>query len=51
MADVLAAVAQDRPVAMLVGNVIPRHWVLIVEATGERCAATSRRPAGSGSRR
>lgn len=27
------------PVAMLVGNVIPRHWVLIVEVEGEdlRC--------------
>jgi hypothetical protein len=36
MADVLAAVEQERPVAMLVGNVIPRHWVLIVEASGER---------------
>ena len=36
MADVLAAVAQQRPVAMLVGNVIPRHWVLIVDASGER---------------
>jgi hypothetical protein len=36
MVDVLAAVAQDRPVAMLVGNVIPRHWVLIVEAAGDR---------------
>jgi hypothetical protein len=36
MADVLAAVAEDRPVAMLVGNVIPRHWVLIVEAQGQR---------------
>lgn len=36
MADVLAAVAAGRPVAMLVGNVIPRHWVLIVEVSGER---------------
>jgi hypothetical protein len=36
VADVLAAVAEDRPVAMLIGNVIPRHWVLIVEVHGER---------------
>ncbi len=36
MADVLAAVADDCPVAMLVGNVIPRHWVLIVEVRGQR---------------
>lgn len=36
MADVLAAVADEYPVAMLVGNVIPRHWVLIVEVQGQR---------------
>ncbi|MET0451514.1 MAG: hypothetical protein ABW137_06725 [Mycobacterium sp.] len=32
--DVERAVAAHWPVAMLVGNSIPRHWVLIVEATG-----------------
>jgi hypothetical protein len=32
MTDVLAEVAAQWPVAMLVGRVIPRHWVLIVEA-------------------
>ena len=31
MTDVLAEVDADWPVAMLVGRVIPRHWVLIVE--------------------
>ena len=31
LADVLAAVDAQWPVAMLVGNVIPRHWVLLVE--------------------
>ncbi|KRE27030.1 hypothetical protein ASG82_11140 [Mycobacterium sp. Soil538] len=35
LADVLAAVPAGWPVAMLVGGVIPRHWVLIVEATGD----------------
>jgi hypothetical protein len=29
--DVLAAVRSGRPVPMLVGRVIPRHWVLIVD--------------------
>ncbi|MCV7374960.1 hypothetical protein H5P33_19805 [Mycolicibacterium arabiense] len=29
--DVLAAVRRGRPVPMLVGRVIPRHWVLIVD--------------------
>jgi hypothetical protein len=28
--DVVAAVSADRPVAMLVGRGIPRHWVLVV---------------------
>jgi hypothetical protein len=39
MADVLAEVAAQWPVAMLVGSVIPRHWVLIVEVNGDvlRC--------------
>ena len=36
LADVLSAVANDRPVAMLVGRFIPRHWVLIVDAVGDR---------------
>jgi hypothetical protein len=29
--DVLAAVRSGRPVPMLVGRAIPRHWVLIVD--------------------
>jgi hypothetical protein len=39
MADVLAEVDAQWPVAMLVGRFIPRHWVLIVEASGDvlRC--------------
>jgi hypothetical protein len=39
MADVLAEVAAQWPVAMLVGRMIPRHWVLIVEVKGDvlRC--------------
>jgi hypothetical protein len=39
LADVLAEVDAHWPVAMLVGNVIPRHWVLIVERSGDelRC--------------
>ncbi len=35
LADVLSAVANDRPVAMLIGRLVPRHWVLIVGAAGE----------------
>jgi len=35
LADVLAAVDAHWPVAMLVGNVIPRHWVLMVERDAE----------------
>ena len=34
MADVRAAVRSGWPVAMLIGGIIPRHWVLIVEAPG-----------------
>jgi hypothetical protein len=30
--DVRRAVQADRPVAMLIGRVIPRHWVLVVDA-------------------
>jgi hypothetical protein len=39
MADVLADVDAHRPVAMLVGRFVPRHWVLIVERSGHelRC--------------
>lgn len=36
LADVLDAVADDWPVAMLIGNVIPRHWVLLVDLSGSR---------------
>ena len=35
LADVLRAVEAGWPVAMLVGRAIPRHWVLIVEVSGE----------------
>ena len=31
LADVCAALARGWPVAMLVGSVIPRHWVLLTE--------------------
>lgn len=34
LTDVLAEVGAHWPVAMLVGRVIPRHWVLIVEVAG-----------------
>ncbi|MCW2591064.1 MAG: hypothetical protein JWQ86_3491 [Mycobacterium sp.] len=34
LADVLAAVDAHWPVGMLVGNYIPRHWVLVVERSG-----------------
>jgi hypothetical protein len=39
LADVLAAVDAHWPVAMLLGNLVPRHWVLIVERSGDelRC--------------
>jgi hypothetical protein len=37
LTDVRSAAAQGRPVAMLLGaRGIPRHWVLIVGAAGER---------------
>lgn len=35
LADIVDAVAHGRPVAMLVGRIIPRHWVLIVEVAGQ----------------
>jgi hypothetical protein len=35
LADVLDAVNAGRPVAMLIGEAIPRHWVLLVDAAGE----------------
>jgi hypothetical protein len=34
LSDVRRAVEAGRPVAMLIGRFIPRHWVLIIEATG-----------------
>lgn len=33
LADVLKAVNAGWPVAMLIGSVIPRHWVLLVDAS------------------
>ena len=36
LSDVQRALDAGWPVAMLVGRLIPRHWVLIVEATGPR---------------
>jgi hypothetical protein len=36
LADVMRAVADGKPVAMLLGRVAPRHWVLIVVAAGDR---------------
>ena len=33
LTDVRRAVDADWPVAMLVGRLVPRHWVLVVEAT------------------
>jgi hypothetical protein len=35
LSDVLPAVRIGLPVAMLIGRFIPRHWVLIVDATGD----------------
>jgi hypothetical protein len=35
MADVVTAAGGGRPVAMLIGAPIPRHWVLIVDATAD----------------
>jgi hypothetical protein len=39
LADVLAAIDAHWPVAMLVGNYLPRHWVLLVERSQDavRC--------------
>ena len=39
LSDVVAAVSTGRPVAMLIGGVIPRHWVLLTEVEGSamRC--------------
>ena len=39
LADVCAAVGKGLPVAMLIGSVIPRHWVLLTEVNGStlRC--------------
>jgi hypothetical protein len=34
LADVEREVRAGRPVAMLLGRIIPRHWVLIVEVAG-----------------
>ncbi|WP_431238024.1 hypothetical protein ACQ86B_26010 [Mycolicibacterium aichiense] len=34
LADVCDAVAAGWPVAMLIGAVLPRHWVLLVEIEG-----------------
>jgi hypothetical protein len=35
LSDVLSAVEAGWPVAMLIGRVVPRHWVLIVDAGGD----------------
>lgn len=35
LADVVAAAGAGRPVAMLIGAPIPRHWVLIVDADAD----------------
>jgi hypothetical protein len=39
LTDVCAALEQGWPVAMLIGSVIPRHWVLLTEVKGSalRC--------------
>jgi hypothetical protein len=34
LSDIAEAVEAGRPVAMLIGRFIPRHWVLIVEISG-----------------
>ncbi len=44
LADVSAAVGAHWPVAMLVGNYVPRHWVLIVEAVSDRAAVRCYEP-------
>ena len=38
LADVLRVVAAGWPVPMLIGGLIPRHWVLIVATDGRRLA-------------
>lgn len=40
LTDVLAAVDAGRPVAMLVGRFIPRHWVLVVAVSPRQCRRT-----------
>jgi hypothetical protein len=35
LADVWHAVASGTPVAMLIGAVVPRHWVLLVDTDGD----------------
>jgi hypothetical protein len=39
LVDVIIAVGAGLPVGMLIGNVIPRHWILFVEVVGDefRC--------------
>lgn len=32
LTDVLAAVRSGRPVAVLIGRFVPRHWILVVDA-------------------
>jgi hypothetical protein len=44
LAAVAAAVEARWPVAMLVGNYVPRHWVLIVEAVPDRAAVRCYEP-------
>ncbi|MGX9788975.1 hypothetical protein [Mycobacterium sp. MMS18-G62] len=36
LADVRRSVEAGWPVAMLIGRIVPRHWVLIVDAVGDR---------------
>lgn len=36
LADVVRAVRSGRPVAVLVGRVLPRHWILVVDAGAGR---------------
>jgi hypothetical protein len=37
LADVVRAVKAGWPVAMLIGRSVPRHWVLILDASGDGC--------------
>lgn len=46
LADVCEAVAAGWPVAMLIGSVIPRHWVLLTEI--ESAAMRCYEPSGGG---